>query len=99
MASFLEAVVDTLVDKTLRAAREHGLSTVVVSGGVAANTRLRAKMTAEGKAAGVRVLFPGRELCTDNAAMIAGAAWHLARNRRFAGLDLRPSAKMKTGVC
>jgi len=98
-ASFLEAVVDTLVGKTLRAAREHGLSTVVVSGGVAANTRLRAKMTAEGKAAGLRVLFPGRELCTDNAAMIAGAAWHLARKKLFAGLDLRPSAKMKTGAC
>ena len=44
MASFLEAVVDTLVGKTLRAAREHGLSTVVVSGGVAANARLREKM-------------------------------------------------------
>ena len=92
-------MVDTLVDKTLRAAREHGLGTVVVSGGVAANTRLREKMTAEGRAAGVRVLFPGRELCTDNAAMIAGAAWHLARKKRFAGLDLRPSAKMKTGAC
>jgi tRNA A37 threonylcarbamoyltransferase TsaD len=41
------------------------------------------------------VLFPGRELCADNAAMIAGAAWHLARSKRFAGLDLRPCAKMK----
>ena len=99
VASFLEAVVDTLVDTTLRAARAHGLSTVVVSGGVAANTRLRQKMAAAGKSAGVRVLFPGRELCTDNAAMIAGAAWHLAQGGHFAGLDLRPSAKMKTGCC
>jgi N6-L-threonylcarbamoyladenine synthase len=99
VASFLEAVVDTLVGKTLRAALEHGLSTVVVSGGVAANTRLRQKMTAAGRAAGVRVLFPGRDLCTDNAAMIAGAAWHLARKGRFAGLDLRPSARMKPESC
>ena len=99
LASFLEAVVDTLVGKTLRAAREHGLATIVVSGGVAANTRLREKMTAQGAAAGLRVLFPGRDLCTDNAAMIAGAAWHLARKRRFAGLDMRPSAKMKPGSC
>jgi N6-L-threonylcarbamoyladenine synthase len=98
-ASFLEAVVDTLVAKTLRAAGEQGLGTVVVSGGVAANSRLRAKMTAQGRAAGVRVLFPGLELCTDNAAMIAGAAWHLVRRKRFAGLDLRPCAKMKTGAC
>jgi N6-L-threonylcarbamoyladenine synthase len=95
VASFLEAVVDTLILKTRRAAREHGLSTVVVSGGVAANTRLREKMTEQGAAAGLRVLFPERGLCTDNAAMIAGAAWHLARRRRFAGLDMRPSAKMK----
>lgn len=98
-ASFLEAVVDTLVTKTLSAAREHDLSTVVVSGGVAANARLREKMALAGKAAGVRVLFPGPDLCTDNAAMIAGAAWHLARRKRFAGLDLRPSAKMKPGLC
>lgn len=96
VASFQEAVVDTLVAKTLRAAREHGLKTVVVSGGVAANSRLREKMQGEGRAAGQRVLFPGQELCTDNAAMIAGAAWHLARSGRYAGLNLRPSAKMKT---
>jgi N6-L-threonylcarbamoyladenine synthase len=99
VASFQEAVVDSLVGKTLRAAREQRLSTVVVSGGVAANTRLREKMVREGRAAGLRVLFPGPDLCTDNAAMIAGAAWHLARKKRFAGLDLRPSAKMKTGGC
>jgi len=99
VASFQEAVVDTLVGKALRAASEQHLATIVVSGGVAANTRLRARMAEAGTAAGLRVLFPARELCTDNAAMIAGAAWHLARGRRFAGLDLRPSAKMKPGVC
>jgi N6-L-threonylcarbamoyladenine synthase len=99
VASFQEAVVDTLVGKTLRAAREQSLACVVVSGGVAANSRLRASMAREGRAAGVRVLFPAPGLCTDNAAMIAGAAWHLARRKRFAGLDLRPSAKMKPGLC
>jgi len=98
-ASFQEAIVDTLIGKTLRAARAHGLATVVVSGGVAANGRLREKMTSAGEGAGIRVLFPGRELCTDNAAMIAGAAWHLARKKRYSGLDLRPSARMKTGAC
>ncbi len=99
VASFQEAVVDSLVAKTLRAAREQRLPTVVVAGGVAANSRLRERMSAEGAAAGLRVLFPERSLCTDNAAMIAGAAWHLARKRRFAALDLRPSAKMKPGLC
>jgi N6-L-threonylcarbamoyladenine synthase len=99
VASFQEAVVDALVGTTLRAAEAQGLTTVVVSGGVAANTRLREKMSLQGEGAGLRVLFPGPELCTDNAAMIAAAAWHLARKGRFAGLDLRPSAKMKPGPC
>lgn len=98
-ASFLEAVVDTLVDKTLRAARDQDLRTVVVSGGVAANARLRDKMAEQGRAAGLRVLFPDRDLCTDNAAMIAGAAWHLVRRKRFAGLEFRPCSKMKTDAC
>jgi N6-L-threonylcarbamoyladenine synthase len=99
VASFQEAVVDALVGTTLRAAASQKLSTVVVSGGVAANSRLREKMDLQGAAAGLRVLFPSPELCTDNAAMIAAAAWHLARRGRFAGLDLRPSAKMKPGPC
>ncbi|HEY5999313.1 MAG TPA: tRNA (adenosine(37)-N6)-threonylcarbamoyltransferase complex transferase subunit TsaD [bacterium] len=99
VASFQEAVVDTLVGTTLRAAAAEGLATVVVSGGVAANSRLREKMSLQGAAAGLRVLFPEPGLCTDNAAMIAAAAWHLARRGRFAGLDLRPAAKMKPGVC
>jgi N6-L-threonylcarbamoyladenine synthase len=98
VASFQEAVVDALVGTTLRAAEAQRLTTVVVSGGVAANSRLREKMSLQGAGAGLRVLFPGPELCTDNAAMIAGAAWHLARKGRFAGLDLRPSAKMKPGL-
>jgi N6-L-threonylcarbamoyladenine synthase len=97
VASFQEAVVDTLVGKTLRAAREHGLSTVVV---LRRRRRQHPSARRWPTKAGirVRVLFPARALCTDNAAMIAGAAWHLAGRRRFAGLDLRPSAKMKEGV-
>jgi len=94
-ASFQEAVVDALVARCLRAAREQGLATVVVSGGVAANTRLRDRMTEEGRGAGLKVLFPPLALCTDNAAMIAGAAHHLARRGRYAGLDMRPSARVK----
>ena len=94
-ASFLEAVVDSLVDKTLRAARDRKLRTVVITGGVAANSRLRWKMKSEGKKEGVRVVFPSPGLCTDNAAMIAGAAYHLLRRGTLSDYSFRPSPRMK----
>jgi N6-L-threonylcarbamoyladenine synthase len=75
-ASFQEAVVDVQVTKTLAAARDVGAPTVLLGGGVVANTRLRERLWREGEAAGLRILYPPLELCTDNAAMIAcvGAA-------------------------
>lgn len=72
-ASFQEAVVDVQVRKTLAAARERGVGTILLGGGVVANTRLRERMLADGEEAGLRVLFPPPALCTDNAAMIACA--------------------------
>jgi N6-L-threonylcarbamoyladenine synthase len=72
-ASFQEAIVDVQVTKTLRAARETGVGTVLLGGGVVANSRLRERMAAAGDEAGVRVLFPSMALCTDNGAMIAAA--------------------------
>jgi len=72
-ASFQEAIVDVQVSKTLRAAGEMGVGTVLLGGGVVANSRLRERMTSAGEEAGVRVLFPSPALCTDNGAMIAAA--------------------------
>jgi N6-L-threonylcarbamoyladenine synthase len=72
-ASFQEAVVDVQVQKTIAAAEEKGVGTVLLGGGVVANTRLRERMTAEADAKGLRLVFPSIELCTDNAAMIAAA--------------------------
>ncbi len=72
-AAFQEAIVDMLVAPSLRAARELGLATVVVSGGVSANRRLRVRMQEEGARAGLDVAFPRFAYCTDNAAMIAYA--------------------------
>jgi len=81
-ASFQEAVSETLVDKTLAAARRFGAKDVVIGGGVAANSRLRALMKERGEAEGFAVRLPARVFCTDNAAMIAHVGWRLLQNGR-----------------
>jgi N6-L-threonylcarbamoyladenine synthase len=73
-ASFQQAVVDVLVDKTLAAARQCEVSRVVVTGGVAANSQLRREMQAACVEAGLQLVIPHPRLCTDNGAMIAAAA-------------------------
>ena len=74
-ASFQAAVVDVLVTKLLRASDGTGITTVVLGGGVAANSALRDRLLDEGERCGVRVVLPGISLCTDNAAMVASVAW------------------------
>ncbi len=74
-ASFQAAVVSVLVEKTMRAAREHGAKAVCLGGGVAANSGLRAAIAGEAESAGMRCFLPARSMCTDNAAMVAAAAW------------------------
>jgi N6-L-threonylcarbamoyladenine synthase len=80
-ASFQEAIVDMLVAPACRAARTLGIGTIVVSGGVSANRRLRARMAEAGAHARLDVAFPRFAFCTDNAAMIAYAG----RARLLAG--------------
>jgi tRNA N6-adenosine threonylcarbamoyltransferase len=78
-ASFQAAVVDVLVAKLLAAARDTGIKTVVVGGGVAANSLLRDRMHDLAEQGDVRAVLPALELCTDNAAMVAAvAAYRLA---------------------
>jgi N6-L-threonylcarbamoyladenine synthase len=75
-ASFQAAVVDVLCAKTIKAAQQVGAKGIVLGGGVSANSALRAQMIERGNVAGFRVALPSRAMCTDNAAMIAAAAWH-----------------------
>lgn len=76
-ASFQAAVVDVLVERTLRASREFGITDVILGGGVAANSRLRAVLTEQAARRGVRVRVPRPALCTDNGAMVAALGSHL----------------------
>lgn len=84
-ASFQEALVDILVEKTARAAKEHNVTEVFISGGVSANQMLRQKMRKE---TDLPVRYPPLNLCTDNAAMIAAAAYFRYQAGLRSGLDL-----------
>lgn len=92
-ASFQEAVVDVVVSKTLAAARTHGVEHLTVVGGVAANSRLRARMADACEREGLRLLLPAPGLCTDNGAMIAAAGTNrlLAGERSSLDIDANPN--------
>lgn len=82
-ASFQATVARSLTKRAIACARDHQLETIVVGGGVAANSGLRQHLTAQAEAQGMRVLFPPLKYCTDNAAMIGcAAADHLNRGHR-----------------
>jgi N6-L-threonylcarbamoyladenine synthase len=91
-ASFQRAVIDTLVIKTLRAVHKVGAKTVLVGGGVAANSALREAMQIMCDENKLSLLIASRPLCTDNAAMVASLAYYYYREGRFSGLDLEPIA-------
>ncbi len=92
VASFQKRVVAELVKRTLRAAGETRARSILVSGGVAANSELRRTFEEEGRMEGFEVFFPSRELSTDNAAMIAAAAYPKVIAGQFAGWDLNAEA-------
>jgi N6-L-threonylcarbamoyladenine synthase len=88
VCEFQRAVVRDLVERTMRAAEELSVESVLVSGGVAANSQLRATFEERGKSAGIEVFFPSRALSTDNAAMIAAAAYPRLRAGILADITL-----------
>lgn len=87
-ASFQAAVVEVLVTKTIQAARRFAARAILLAGGVAANSALRHELEAAGRETGFPVFCPPPVLCTDNAAMIACAAYYQYLRREFAPLDL-----------
>ena len=88
VASYQEAIVDVLVEKTLRAAENFSIKKVVVSGGVAANSRLRDGFYEKAKDKGIEVFIPPVIMCTDNAAMIAVVGDNLLRKGKKDHFDL-----------
>jgi N6-L-threonylcarbamoyladenine synthase len=88
IASFQHAVVGDLMKKTFAAAESLGVRRILVTGGVAANRELRARFTAEASHRGLSIAFPTLALSTDNAAMIAAAAWPRLLAQNFAPPDL-----------
>ncbi|WP_165986644.1 tRNA (adenosine(37)-N6)-threonylcarbamoyltransferase complex transferase subunit TsaD [Streptomyces sp. YIM 98790] len=88
-ASFQEAVTDVLTRKAIRACRDEGVDHLMIGGGVAANSRLRAMAEERCAAAGIRLRVPRMKLCTDNGAMVAAlGAEMVARGRPASGWDL-----------
>ena len=95
VASFQRAVVNDLISKTLAAANEFNVSTLLVTGGVAANSELRSSFEREAKGEGLPVYFPSRKLSTDNAAMIAAAAYPRYLAEQFADPELSADAALR----
>jgi N6-L-threonylcarbamoyladenine synthase len=93
-AAFQASVLDVLVEKTVAAVKRTGVKRVVVAGGVAANQGLRQRLQERAREEGFHVTFPPLALCTDNAAMIAAAAYPLYQRGEFHGLELNAVANV-----
>lgn len=94
VASFQRALVEDLAGKTLAAARAYEVATLFVTGGVAANQELRRQFESDAAREGISVYFPSRPLSTDNAAMIAAAAYPKLLAGDFAPMDFSAEAGM-----
>ena len=87
-ASFQETVIETLINKSFLAVKLKKTHSLILGGGVIANCRLRDKFTAAAKENGVKLYFPQKDLCMDNAAMVAGLGYQLLKLGYRSGLDL-----------
>lgn len=97
-ASFQEAVVEVLSTKAVKAANEKGYKTIALSGGVAANSALREKITQMAKEHNIEIKYPNIELCTDNAAMIGCAGYHNFINGKIDDMSLNAVPNLKIDI-
>ncbi|WP_129626165.1 tRNA (adenosine(37)-N6)-threonylcarbamoyltransferase complex transferase subunit TsaD [Candidatus Oscillochloris fontis] len=93
--AFQESVVDVLSTKTVEAVRQHGANAIILAGGVAANTRLRAELN---RRAEVPLYVPPIDLCTDNAAMVAAAAFYRFAAGKQSGWELDVTPNLRLGM-
>ncbi|MBW2739062.1 MAG: tRNA (adenosine(37)-N6)-threonylcarbamoyltransferase complex transferase subunit TsaD, partial [Deltaproteobacteria bacterium] len=87
LAGFQESVVDVLSCKVLNAAMKKGCDRISIVGGVAANSRLRARVIKDAEPKGIKVHIPSIDLCGDNAAMIAATGYHYLKNGKSSGIN------------
>jgi N6-L-threonylcarbamoyladenine synthase len=89
-ASIQRTIIETLLDKLIKAAKETGIKEIALAGGVSANSELRKALSDEGKDLGWNIFIPNFEFTTDNAAMIAIAGYYKYLNKEFASQDTTP---------
>ena len=93
-AGFQKALIDILMDKLVKAARQTGIREITIGGGVSANSGLRQRITEEGKRRGWKTYLPEFKFTTDNAAMIAVAGWFHYLNGERSSMEVAPAARM-----
>ncbi len=94
-ASVQHTLIQTLLQKLKKAAKEYKIKEIAIAGGVSANSGLRAALNEQGNKIGWNIHIPKFEYCTDNAAMIAMAAHYKYQKKEFCGMDVTPQARMK----
>ena len=93
-AAYQDAIVDVLVEKTVTAAQQENVQSVLLSGGVSANALLRRRMATRLRSLDIPLYVPEMQFCTDNAAMIAAAAYQVLRRGALAGWELDVRAQL-----
>ena len=94
-ASLQSTIIDTLLNKLVKAAKQYDIDEIAIAGGVSANSGLRNGITEEGRKRGWRTFLPEFKFTTDNAAMIALAGYYRYMNGNIATLDIAPVARLE----
>lgn len=95
VSSFQQAIVDVLVEKAIRAAKEYKCTSIALAGGVSANSILRKDLEIKALKQKIKVLIPPHELCTDNAAMVGCAGYYHLKQKRISSFELQAVASLR----